>query len=260
MRRRSRGRSHVIGLLAAAACAWVGLTAPAASAAEPAGVTPFIVGGSNADRSYPFMVSLQDGGSHFCGGSLIRADWVLTAAHCVAGAPPGLVTARIGSTDYTQGGEFAQADAIVAHPGFDGTSGDDIALVHLSAPVGAAPIPIAPSAPVGTASRLLGWGQTCPVPGGCGAPRILQQLDTRVLPAGSCLGIDAAVELCTDSPSGAGACYGDSGGPQLVATGGGWELIGVTSRSGNGSSTCATGPSIYTNATAYASWIAQHTG
>jgi hypothetical protein len=45
-----------------------------------------------------------------------------------------------------------------------------------------------------------------------------------------------------------------------VGDGSAWQLIGVTSRSGNGDSTCATGPSIYTDATAYTDWIAQHTG
>ena len=43
-----------------------------------------IVNGEEADAfQTPWMVSLQDDtGFHFCGGSLIQPDVVLTAAHC----------------------------------------------------------------------------------------------------------------------------------------------------------------------------------
>lgn len=44
-----------------------------------------IVGGSPAsDGQAPYQVSLQDGaGRHFCGGSIISANWIVTAAHCL---------------------------------------------------------------------------------------------------------------------------------------------------------------------------------
>uniref|UniRef100_A0A670YCK3 Peptidase S1 domain-containing protein n=1 Tax=Pseudonaja textilis TaxID=8673 RepID=A0A670YCK3_PSETE len=42
-----------------------------------------IVGGTEASASkWPWQVSLQYGSAHICGGTIIDAQWVLTAAHC----------------------------------------------------------------------------------------------------------------------------------------------------------------------------------
>ena len=254
-----RTRNLLVGLVAAAATA---VAAPTASA-QDGPVSPLIVGGHDATQTYSFMVSLQSTtGSHFCGGSLIKADWVLTAAHCVSGRTPASTQARIGTTDRTSGGTVARVSRIIIHPSYRTTA--DIALVQLSTSVTQAPVRIpAASGPVGTATRIIGWGQTCPVRGGCGAPVTLQELDTSIVADNECKGgrIDAATEICTDNPSNnAGACYGDSGGPQIKAVNGSWELVGATSRAGGRTSTCAVDPSIYTDVPAYRSWITGYTG
>ncbi|GGP60290.1 S1 family peptidase [Saccharothrix coeruleofusca] len=228
-----------------------------ASATEDGGVTPFIVGGGNATQTYSFMVSLQStSGSHFCGGSLIKANWVVTAKHCVEGRSASSIRARIGSTSRTSGGTVASGAQVVTHSSYD------IALVRLATSVGQAPIAVAAeSGPVGTATRIIGWGQTC-APRGCGsAPVTLQELNTSIVSDSSCSGIYGPGEICTSNPGGrAGACYGDSGGPQIKSVGGTWQLIGATSRAGNNSTTCATAPSIYLDVPAFRSWIGQYAG
>ncbi|GAA4428912.1 S1 family peptidase [Actinokineospora soli] len=254
-----RTRTLLVGLVAAAATAFA---APTASAADGP-VSPLIVGGHDATQTYSFMVSLQSTtGGHFCGGSLIKADWVVTAAHCVSGRTPASTQVRVGTTNRTSGGTVAKVSRIIVHPSYRTTA--DIALVQLSTAVTEAPVRIAAtSGAVGTATRIIGWGQTCPVRGGCGAPITLQELDTSIVADNLCKGgrIDGATEICTENPGGtAGACYGDSGGPQIKAVAGGWELIGATSRAGGRTSTCAVDPSIYSDVPAYRTWITGYTG
>lgn len=54
-----------------------------------------IVGGQETQRhQYPWMTVVQLVGRYYCGGSLISDLYVLTAAHCVQGVPPELITLR----------------------------------------------------------------------------------------------------------------------------------------------------------------------
>jgi len=42
-----------------------------------------VVGGVEAmPHSWPWQVSLQNSHGHFCGGSIINEQWVVSAAHC----------------------------------------------------------------------------------------------------------------------------------------------------------------------------------
>lgn len=59
---------------------------------------PQIVGGVPAQAGdFPFIVSLQRNGAHFCGGSLLDSTTVLTAAHCAEGRTATSLTVRAGS-------------------------------------------------------------------------------------------------------------------------------------------------------------------
>lgn len=224
---------------------------------------PAIVGGGDADQPYPFAVSLHtSSGRFFCAGALIAPDWVVTAAHCAFDKTPAAISVRAGTTDVGQGGEVGQVADIVVNPAFNTQSpAGDIALLRLAAPAKAAPIALATAASPGTATRILGWGQTCPKVN-CGQiPTTLQQLDTHIVEGAKCTSVfDGTAELCTDNPGGkSGACFGDSGGPEIVRDGDHWLLAGVTSRPGNNDPQCATAPSIYTSVVAYAPWIAEKT-
>ncbi|NOK18011.1 serine protease [Corallococcus carmarthensis] len=104
-----------------------------------------IVGGIEArPNSIPWIVSLQQDGSHFCGGSLVRvsdkeeSDIVLTAAHCVY---DGLVftTASAGAHDLyhpTSTQVTVRVTRAVYHPQYNpDTTLNDIAVLKLEKPI-----------------------------------------------------------------------------------------------------------------------------
>ncbi|WP_233583382.1 serine protease [Corallococcus sp. CA053C] len=104
-----------------------------------------IVGGNEArPGSHPWIISLQQYGSHFCGGSLIRvgnraeSDIVLTAAHCIYDGTSRL-TAVAGAHDLASPSSTQQvvsATKTVYHPAYNpDTTVNDIAVVVLAKPI-----------------------------------------------------------------------------------------------------------------------------
>ncbi|GGK03387.1 serine protease [Pilimelia anulata] len=235
-----------LAALAAAALAAGAVAVPAA--ADPG--SNRIVGGKVTTEKWPFTGSL--GG---CGSALIHEKWIVTAAHCTSG---GGGNVRLDSNNKNSGGEVVRVTRYTNHPQY--RTIHDIAVGELASPAKTPPIPIAAAHPtVGTKSKLLGWGAT--TASGGSPSSVLKELDTSMVDAGRCRGIsqfDPSGDICTDNPGGnQGACFGDSGGPQISQVDGKWVLIGVTSR---GEQTCARNPSIYTSVPAHLSWIKQATG
>src|SRR5262245_61239973 len=233
-----------------------------------------IVGGVDAGP-YSFMGSIQvkaSANAHLCGASLIRAQWMVTAAHCTFdydGRPfqPSEWQVRIGSTNRTQGGDVRDVTTIIRHPDFVPTgeiSPFDIALIKLSSPSTMAPISVPSSSPAAfTSLRLLGWGRTvaeCPDgnPERCPGPPIpLKQLDTFLVDDSSCANLHGPIELCVFGTTTQTPCRGDSGGPALTGSGSSWQIVGVTS---NGTEPCGLTDTIYTDVTAFTDWIAGQLG
>ncbi|NWZ16868.1 ACRO protein, partial [Agelaius phoeniceus] len=108
-----------------------------------------IVGGTGAKPgAWPWMVSIQHpripGSKHWCGGSLVSAEWVLTAAHCFDRIKRiGILNVVIGATQLTQPGPGAQVRKIkklFRHKKYKRSDiSNDIALLELNEPVQCSP-------------------------------------------------------------------------------------------------------------------------
>ncbi|XP_017056595.1 trypsin [Drosophila ficusphila] len=212
-------------------------------------------------ESHPYQVSIQTTkGSHFCGGSLISSDTVLTAAHCMQSYAASELQVRLGSTSRSSGGEVVTVRAFKYHEGYNSKlMVNDVAIMKLSTPVRQTSkiraIELADSEAVsGTNAVVSGWGTTCFL--FCSSPDNLLEVGVELLHYKDCAqdtynyGSDSILEtmVCATGEK-KDACQGDSGGP-LVANG---KQVGVVSW-GNG---CAwTGyPGVYADVASLKKWI-----
>ncbi|RVE69983.1 hypothetical protein OJAV_G00083050 [Oryzias javanicus] len=96
-----------------------------------------IVGGQDAPPGFwPWQVSLQTTSGHFCGGSLINNQWVMTAAHCFLFRSASDVTVVLGLQSLQGSNPNNVSRTIttfIKHPNF--RFDNDIALLQLSSPV-----------------------------------------------------------------------------------------------------------------------------
>jgi len=236
---------------------------------------PYIVNGKDAMvGAWPWQASLQQGGSHFCGGAVISDQWILTAAHCVVLGPQGEFNVVLGLHDQQElfgEPEVYTTAKVIAHADFDMYANfiiHDIALIKLDRKINLDNplVEIATMAEaggsdfVGSKCFLTGWGKM----GGFedGIANVLQQVQTSGISREDCEGLwklwgfsikDSHFCLWTGR---GGACQGDSGGPAVCEKDGKWILAGITS---GGSPVCnVKRPSIYTRVSFYRDWISEN--
>ncbi|XP_077069032.1 trypsin-1-like [Siphateles boraxobius] len=216
-----------------------------------------IVGGYECTPySQPWTVSLNSG-YHFCGGSLVSQDWVVSAAHCYKSR----VEVRLGEHNIkvNEGSEqFITSSKVIRHPNYDSWIIDsDIMLIKLSTPATlnqyVQPVSL-PSgcAAAGTMCRVAGWGNTM---SSTADSNKLQCLEIPILSDSDCNksypGMITNTMFCAGYlEGGKDSCQGDSGGPVVC----GGALHGIVSW-GYG---CAekNHPGVYAKVCTFSQWIA----
>ncbi|KAM7345994.1 trypsin-like [Cochliomyia hominivorax] len=212
-------------------------------------------------QAHPYQVSIQtNSGFHFCGGSIISEDIVVTAAHCMQKYKPWQFKVRLGSTEYNKGGELVAVKAFKFHELYDpDTMVYDVAVIKLATPVRESSkiryVKLAETTPpTGTLAVVTGWGHKCFL--FCNtSPKILQKVEVDIVDEETCASSEfkygdqiKETMLCAYGVR-KDSCQGDSGGP-LVANN---ELVGVVSW-GKG---CAIKgyPGVYCDVSTVRSWI-----
>ncbi|CAH0561943.1 unnamed protein product [Brassicogethes aeneus] len=243
-----------------------------------------VVGGEEAlPGRWPWMAAIFLHGSRrtefWCGGSLVTASYVLTAAHCTRDSrqrpfAARQFTVRLGDIDLKRDDEPSapvtlKVSEIKAHPEFSRVGFyNDIALLKLEKPARKSKyvIPLCLPPPevrsetfAGKRTTVVGWGTTY-----YGGKESTVQRQA-ILPIWRNEDCNQAYFqpitsnfICAGySEGGTDACQGDSGGPLMLHWDARWIQVGVVSF---GNKCGEPGyPGVYTRVTQYLDWIKDNT-
>lgn len=174
------------------------LAVPAAANAADDG-PQHIIGGSTVS-SAPWAAAVFSNGTFTCSGTIISANYVLTARHCISGS----MSVRVGSVNRASGGVTRTVSST--------STRNDLALMRLSSSVSTTYMPLSSSyPPVGSTNSLYGWGMTCY--SDCDASSVLKTASVRVTSTNQ---TDAYGGRAIGSTGINGNAWrGDSGGPEV---------------------------------------------
>ncbi len=200
---------------------------------------PRIVGGTLAGATdHPFQVGLMNKGvaddfqSQFCGGTLIRPNVVVTAAHCSDFVTAGEVQVLTGSRELNGTGTRHDVTRIAIPPRWnDDTFDFDVAVWILSTPANGIPLATLPAVdpPAGVDLLITGWGklaETGTYPTSLYKATVPMVSRSNCNDANSYSGDITLRMVCAGfDAGGVDTCQGDSGGPLARGS----QLIGITS-------------------------------
>ncbi|XP_063188569.1 ovochymase-2 isoform X8 [Chroicocephalus ridibundus] len=250
-----------------------------------------IVGGNQVKQgSHPWQVSLKRRQKHFCGGTIVSAQWVVTAAHCLLDRDLlQYLSVTAGEHDLRireNGEQTLPVKYVIKHPNFDPRRpmDYDIALVKLDGAFNFSSSVLPACLPdpgekfeAGYICTACGWGR---LNENGVLPQVLHEVNLPILNSKECSRALSTLKkpirgdtiMCAGFPDGGkDACQGDSGGPLLCRSRhGAWTLAGVISW-GMG---CARGwrsnekkkhhnrgsPGIFTDLSAVLSWVQENMG
>ncbi|KAG8585472.1 hypothetical protein GDO81_005041, partial [Engystomops pustulosus] len=233
-----------------------------------------VVGGTNAAKNaWPWQVSLQylSGSSwyHTCGASLIRANRVLTAAHCVDRSVSFRVALGEHSLSANDGTEqIISVSSKRIHASWNTNNvaaGYDIAILWLASSatlntaVKVATLPASGATLAhGHNCVVTGWGRTST---GGSLATILQQATLPVVAHATCSlsswwgSTVKTTMVCAGGDGVKSSCNGDSGGPLNCAVNGQYQVHGIVSFGSSLGCNYYQKPSVFTKVSSYTSWI-----